>query len=236
LANNFFWADFFFDYFHRFEISVKFCEFWILICHKRTKKFWGHWVHIWVYVRTSRMKIRKKWLNQLKNFFTKHFWEYYLASFWWWISSSCENHCTLVCTPPPPPLFVRGEDTLAVWRGGGGLIVGRRQTLRCTLYTVCKYFLVNSFPVRNTYQGEGGPRHSTLKQISYVPHNLLTKVTSKKKKRRSVNPILTLLLYMSEINILMLILYCYLKLRSASKHISSFPDAKFSLLTVLHIS
>ena len=86
----------FFDYFHRFEISVKFCEFWILICHKRTKKFWGHWVHIWVYVRTSRMQIRKKWLNQLKNFFNKHFCEYYLASFCWWISSSCENHCTLM--------------------------------------------------------------------------------------------------------------------------------------------
>ncbi len=73
LANNFFWVDFFFDYFHRFEISVKFCEFWILICQKRTKKIWGHWVHIWVYVRTNRMQIRKKWLNQLKTFFSKHF-------------------------------------------------------------------------------------------------------------------------------------------------------------------
>ena len=30
----------FFDYFHRFEISVKFCEFRILICQKRTKFFW----------------------------------------------------------------------------------------------------------------------------------------------------------------------------------------------------
>ncbi len=53
-------------------------------------------MHIWVYVRTSRMQIRKKWLNQLKNFFNKRFWEYYLASFCWWISSSCENHCTLM--------------------------------------------------------------------------------------------------------------------------------------------
>ncbi len=42
------------------------------------------------------MKIRKKMLNQLKNFFNKHFWEYYLASFRWWISSSCEIHCTLM--------------------------------------------------------------------------------------------------------------------------------------------
>ncbi len=44
-------------------------------------KFWGHWVHIWVDVRTSRMQISKKWINQLKNFFNKTFWEYYLASF-----------------------------------------------------------------------------------------------------------------------------------------------------------
>ncbi len=44
------------------------------------------------------MQNPKKWLNQLKNFFNKRFWEYYLASFCWWISSSCENHCTLVST------------------------------------------------------------------------------------------------------------------------------------------
>jgi hypothetical protein len=30
------------------------------------------------------MQIRKKWLNQLKNFFNKHFKEYYLASFFCW--------------------------------------------------------------------------------------------------------------------------------------------------------
>ena len=34
--------------------------------------------------------------NQLKNFFNKHFKEYYLASFSWWIPSSCENHCSLL--------------------------------------------------------------------------------------------------------------------------------------------
>ncbi len=87
----------FFHYFHRFEIGVKFCEFWILLCQKRTKKFWGHWVHIWVYVRTIIMQIRKKWLNQLKNFFNKHVWEYYLASFCWW---NYEIHCTLVHMEP----------------------------------------------------------------------------------------------------------------------------------------
>ncbi len=42
------------------------------------------------------MQIRKKWFNQLKKFFSKHFFEYYLASFCWWISSSCENRCTLM--------------------------------------------------------------------------------------------------------------------------------------------
>jgi hypothetical protein len=36
-----------------------------------------------------------------------------------------------VCNPPP---LVRGEDTLAGWRRGGGSIVfGRLQTLLCTL-------------------------------------------------------------------------------------------------------
>jgi len=30
-----------------------------------------------------RMQIRKKWLNQLKNFVDKYFLEYYLASFCW---------------------------------------------------------------------------------------------------------------------------------------------------------
>ncbi len=44
------------------------------------------------------MQIRKKWLNQLKDFFNKHFWEYYLSSFYWWISLSCENHCNLMHT------------------------------------------------------------------------------------------------------------------------------------------
>jgi hypothetical protein len=42
------------------------------------------------------MQNRKNWLNQLKNFFYKHFKEYYLASFCWLIPSSCENHCNLV--------------------------------------------------------------------------------------------------------------------------------------------
>ncbi len=45
------------------------------------------------------MQIRKKWLNQLKNFFNKRFWGYYLASFCWWISSTCENHCILLDIP-----------------------------------------------------------------------------------------------------------------------------------------
>ncbi len=63
---------------------------------KTKKKFGGHGVHIWVFFGNSRMQIRKKWLKQLKNFFNKHFKEYYLAFFCWWIPSSCENHCTLM--------------------------------------------------------------------------------------------------------------------------------------------
>jgi hypothetical protein len=50
---------------------------------KEIKKIWGHGVHIGVFFGKSRMQIRKKWLNQLKNFFNKPFKEYYLASFCW---------------------------------------------------------------------------------------------------------------------------------------------------------
>jgi hypothetical protein len=35
------------------------------------------------YIYEYFLQIRKKWLNQLKNFFNKHFKEYYLASFRW---------------------------------------------------------------------------------------------------------------------------------------------------------
>jgi hypothetical protein len=40
------------------------------------------------------MQIRKKWLNQLKNLFNKHFKEYYLASF------AGESHQVVKITVP----------------------------------------------------------------------------------------------------------------------------------------
>ncbi len=58
----------------------------------------GSWSAYMRIFGNSRMQICKKWLNQLKNFFNKHFKEYYLASSCWWIPSSCENHCTLLNT------------------------------------------------------------------------------------------------------------------------------------------
>ena len=74
---------------------LRFCDIHML---KKKEKIFRviEWVHIWVFFGNSRIQIRKKWLNQLKNFYSKHFKEYYLASFCWWISSSYENHCTLV--------------------------------------------------------------------------------------------------------------------------------------------
>ncbi len=73
----------------------------------KNKQFWGHGVHIWVFFGNNIMQIHKKWLNQLKNFFNKHFKEYSLESFCWWIPSSCENHCNLIhrfiITPTPHP-------------------------------------------------------------------------------------------------------------------------------------
>jgi hypothetical protein len=47
-----------------------------------------------------------------------------------------------VCNTNPPPL-VRGEDTLAGWRGGGGSIVWK--TPDTALYSIiCKYFVLLS--------------------------------------------------------------------------------------------
>ncbi len=63
----------------------------------------GSWSTYMSIFGNIRMQIRKKWPNQFKNFFNKHFKEYYLAAFCWWIPSSCENHCTLL-----PTSLIRG--------------------------------------------------------------------------------------------------------------------------------
>jgi hypothetical protein len=46
---------------------------------------------------------------------------------------SLPGECMCTCVYPPPPL-VRGEDTLAGGRGGGGQYFGRRQTQLCILH------------------------------------------------------------------------------------------------------
>ncbi len=97
LANSFFWVDFL-ELFPQIWDQRKIL--WILSTHmqkKNKRKFLGSLsTYMSIYVRISRMRIRRKWLDRLKNFCNNHFWEYYLASFCWWISSSCENHCTLM--------------------------------------------------------------------------------------------------------------------------------------------
>jgi hypothetical protein len=42
--------------------------------------------------------------------------------------------------PPPPPPLVRGEDTLAGWRGGGGVNCSEDARHYSVLY-ICKYFV-----------------------------------------------------------------------------------------------
>ncbi len=52
--------------------------------------------------------------------------------------------------PPGAPLpLVRGEDTLAGWReGGGGSIVRKTSEFRhCSVLYICKYFVVFYYPV-----------------------------------------------------------------------------------------
>ncbi len=61
-------------YFHGFETSVTFCVFSILIFKKRNKKNLGALCIVRVSIfGTSRMQIRKNWLNQLKKCYNKHF-------------------------------------------------------------------------------------------------------------------------------------------------------------------
>jgi hypothetical protein len=48
------------------------------------------------------------------------------------------------CVPPAPPL-VRGEDTLAGWRGGGG-VNSSEDARHCSVLYICKYFVVE--PIR----------------------------------------------------------------------------------------
>jgi hypothetical protein len=45
--------------------------------------------------------------------------------------------------PPPPPPFVRGEDTLAGWRGGGGSIVAE-DARYCSVLYMFKYFVAHT--------------------------------------------------------------------------------------------
>jgi hypothetical protein len=46
---------------------------------------------------TSRMKIFKKWLNQLKNFFNKHYYYYLLAGEFHQFAKITVTYCTLHC-------------------------------------------------------------------------------------------------------------------------------------------
>jgi hypothetical protein len=102
LVINFFWLHFFpITYFYGFEISGKFCVCFILIFKNLFLGSLNTYVRI---SRTIRMQIRKKWLNQLRNFSYKHFKEYYLAPFCWWIPSSCENRCNPLVYLNQPPL------------------------------------------------------------------------------------------------------------------------------------
>ncbi len=64
----------FFDYFHRLEISVKFCEFWILICQKENQKFF--WVIDYIYeymLELVECKFARNGLTNWNTFLTNIF-------------------------------------------------------------------------------------------------------------------------------------------------------------------
>ncbi len=59
-----------------------------------------------------------------------------------------------------PPHSVRGEDTLAGWRGGGGSIVRKTPRRHCSVLYICKYFVAAAwqqlFQANNlVFPGEG---------------------------------------------------------------------------------
>ncbi len=95
LAKNLFLGGFFFDYFHRFEISDKFCEFWILICHKRTKNFLGVIEYIYEYMlELVECRFARNGLTNWKTFLTNIF-ENII-----WHLFGCESHQVVKITVP----------------------------------------------------------------------------------------------------------------------------------------
>jgi hypothetical protein len=65
------------------------------------------------------------------------------------------------CTPPP---LVRGEDTLAGWRGGRGVNI-LEDARHCSVLYICKYFVVQTI----TCMGIGQPSYSNGRMAAVGP-------------------------------------------------------------------
>jgi hypothetical protein len=66
--------------------------------------------------------------------------------------------------PPPPhrPATVRGEDTLAGWRGGGGGVKSSEDDRHCSVLYICKYFVPPTVLIHRLRRAEiarRGPIH-----------------------------------------------------------------------------
>jgi hypothetical protein len=72
-----------------------------------------------------------------------------------------------VCTVPPR-LLVRGEDTLAGWRGVGGSIV--RKTPDTALYSIYKYFVIVTYQCKIAGIGGGGCSSSNSRFTGGLRH------------------------------------------------------------------
>jgi hypothetical protein len=68
-----------------------------------------------------------------------------------------------VCTPPP---LVQGEDTLAGWRGGGGVNI-LEDARHCSVLYICKYF-VHTAEYAGSGGGSVGTPHLQHKALQYL--------------------------------------------------------------------
>jgi hypothetical protein len=85
--------------------------------------------------------------------------------------------------PSPPPPLVRGEDTLAGWRGGWGVNILEDARHSSVLF-ICKYFVCVSVPGGAYTQGGGEEAAHQLRDdlLHHVKHDVTHRPGSEKRR------------------------------------------------------
>jgi hypothetical protein len=80
-----------------------------------------------------------------------------------------------VYAPPPPPPLVRGEDTLAGWRGG--VVVNILEDARhCSVLYICKYYVDKSVRLPVLQQSCVQSQHPPTPKNQTIPPKLIRKI------------------------------------------------------------